>query len=1524
VAGVDDRVVSMSFENGRFESGVSSTLSSLDKLKAALKFDGASKGLDTLEAKSGRINFGPMSSAVDSVSGKFTALATAAGVVLGGIATKAISAGASVVKSFTLGPITAGLSEYETNLNSVQTILANTAASGAKLKDVNKALAELNTYADKTIYNFSEMTKNIGTFTAAGVDLKTATASIKGIANLAALSGSNSQQASTAMYQLSQAISSGRVSLQDWNSVVNAGMGGTVFQRALAQTAERMGTLDDGAVKLTGKMKNVTIAGDSFRESIQAKPGEKSWLTSEVLTETLKQFTGDMTDAELKAKGFTDAQIKAIQVQAKTALNAATQVKTLSGVLDTAKEAAGSGWAQTWQIIFGDFGEAKTLFTATSNAVNGFITASANARNSVLKDWKELGGRTALIDSIKNVFEALKSVVEPIKDAFREIFPPTTGKQLYDLTVRLKNFTETLKIGPETSENLKRSFAGLFAALDIGKQILAGVVSVLGHLLGAVTSGSGGFLKFTGNLGDSLVALDKWLKQGDRLKNFFDGLGTVLSAPIKLLGRLKDVLIGLFDGVDSRDAQGILTIFDGMGEKLKPLSTVLDIGKKAWDGFVDAVLRVKEFLQPAIDSVVETFANFANQLGEAIASQNFDTVFKIIQTGLLGGILLAIKRALGGGLNIDIGGGALKALAGTFDALTGSLKTLEANVKANTLLQIAAAVGVLSVAVVALSKVDGADLEKSMTAIAVGFGQLVGAMTLLTKGVGTAGFAKLPFISGSLILLATAIDVLVLAVRGLSGLSWQELSKGLAGVGGLLVGLSVAIQPLSAGSAKLVLIGAGLVVIAGAVRLLAESVKTFGGMDWRVIGKGLVGVAGALVAVGLAVNLIPANVLLIGPGLVAVGVALGAIAGAVLAFGKMNWGTIGKGLVGVAGALVAIAVGLALMPPTMPIMALGLIAVGAGLTTVAAAIATMGSMSVGKLAKGIIAIGAALVVLAGGLTLMIAALPGAVALTVAAAGLLAIVPVIGMLGTMSWGTIGKGLAAIGAAFIVIGAAGAVAAPAMVLAGAGLIALGAGLAVVGGGLYLIAKAFSLMASDGTKGVAVVIAALTGLVAIVPKIVIDFAKGLVGIVESIVKIAPAIINALANILGMLLDVIIKDAPKIADAFTALMKAGLKVLVDNVPNFISSGATLLKSLLKGILDNIGDVTNTMVNIVIKFLQTLTGRLPDIVRAGGDALASLLKGIANNIRTVANAAGDIMSTLLSSIADQYGKVVSAGATSLAKFLSGVGSSVKTVVSAGADLVINIIEGVGDKAASIATAGRESIVKFINAVASEALKLGREGADAVINFINGVADAIRDKAPQLRAAGANLASAIITGVLGNLNGSSIVNKLVDIAGSALDAVKHKLGIKSPSVEFAKVGRFMMMGWTSGIDDNSKSVGDSVDDIVNTMLDSISRVPELLDGLIDLDPVIKPILDLSDVQNGARRLNTVLGDASSSAVYSLAQETAASQERAAESSQPSITEIKFEQHNTSPKALSEADIYRQTRNQLSQAKAVLT
>jgi tape measure domain-containing protein len=911
---IDERVVSMAFENSVFESRVAVTMttlsklnsaiaktgtgpnglenieksankvtleapmSALDKLKARLGRTNAgttftdmerasdkvtleqpSRALDNLKNKldrtdagttftdmekaAGRVSLSGLTNALDGVKTHLSGLETAASVAFGNIASQATMRGASFAKSFAFGPIKQGFQEYSTNLGSIQTILANTQDSGGNLKTVNSALAELNDYSDKTIYNFSEMAKNIGTFTAAGVRLKPATESIKGISNLAALSGSNSQQASTAMYQLSQAISSGRVGLQDWNSVVNAGMGGAVFQKALMRTAGNMGTVEKGAIKIDKATGKATINGESFRESIQAKPGQKSWLTSDVLVKTLGQFTGDMTDAQLAAEGFSASQIKAIQAQARTAQAAATQVKTLPQVFDVARETIGSGWAKTFQTIFGNFGESKKTFTELSNTINGFINTNADARNKVLGDWKKLGGRTVLIQGIKNAFNALKAVIAPIKDAFRDIFPAKTGRDLFDFTVRFAELMEALKPSPETVDKLRRIFAGLFAAVDIGWGIIKEFVGVIFDLLGVVGKGSGGFVEFVAGIGDFLVKADKALIKGGGLKDIFKDLGGVLSVPLELLKAVGRAIGNLFGDADTDKTKGLEASLGALKGNLGPLKGVIDAVVTAWGKLVDIVGQVKTALDPWFSEMANKLSGVGDILANAFKGLNFDRIMEGLKVGFLGGIFVTLKKALGGG---GKGGGILGTLKGTLggvnDLMGGFTKQLEAmqtNVHAQTLLAIAGAIAILAAGVYILSTIDGDKLAKAMTAVAVGLGELTVVMKVLSAGgANKAGFLQLTAIAAGMVALSVAAVILAGAVKIFSTMSWEDIAKGLVGIAGAIAGIGLAMKTMPGGGAGLVVQAAGLTILAVALNLIATAVKIFSTMSWEDLIKG--------------------------------------------------------------------------------------------------------------------------------------------------------------------------------------------------------------------------------------------------------------------------------------------------------------------------------------------------------------------------------------------------------------------------------------------------------------------------------------------------------------------------------------------------------------------------------------------------------------------------------------------------------------------------------------------------------------
>ena len=431
---VDNKVVEMRFDNDQFEKGVATSMSTIDKLKAKLNFQDADKSLSSLSDSAKKVDMSTLANSVQKVGLQFSSLQVIAGTALANITNNAVNTGRKILSALTTNPVKDGMSEYETQMNAVQTILANTQKEGTNVKIVNKYLDELNTYADKTIYNFSEMTRNIGTFTAAGVKLGISVSSIKGIANLAATSGSNAQQASTAMYQLSQAIAAGKVQLMDWNSVVNAGMGGQVFQDALIRTSEHLKTGAKEAINTYG----------SFRESLTK--GE--WLTTQVLTETLDQFaTAADTQEEYEAavkkfvdEGYSQEEAEQIATMAKTAGEAATKVKTFSQLIDTCKEALGSGWTTTWRLIFGDFEDARKLWTSVSDVIGGFINKFSDARNKVLdsalyNNFKSLGER------IESVGEATETVTK-VTENFGEVVNRVIGGEFGNGAERVQKLTE--------------------------------------------------------------------------------------------------------------------------------------------------------------------------------------------------------------------------------------------------------------------------------------------------------------------------------------------------------------------------------------------------------------------------------------------------------------------------------------------------------------------------------------------------------------------------------------------------------------------------------------------------------------------------------------------------------------------------------------------------------------------------------------------------------------------------------------------------------------------------------------------------------------------------------------------------------------------------------------------------------------------------------------------------------------------------------------------------------------------------
>lgn len=1230
---IDQKVVEMRFDNAQFEKNVSTSMSTLDKLKRSLKLDGAAKGLESVNAAAKNFDVSNVSNGVETIKAKFSALQVVAATALGNITNSAVNAGKRIASALTIEPVKAGFNEYETQMNSVQTILANTQKEGTNVKIVNKALDELNTYADKTIYNFTEMTRNIGTFTAAGVKLNTSVSSIKGIANLAAVSGSSSMQASTAMYQLSQAIASGTVRLMDWNSVVNAGMGGQVFQDALIRTSEHLKTGAKAAIKANG----------SFRESLQT-----GWLTTEVLTQTLDQFaTAADTQEEYEAaikkfigQGYTEEQAKQMADMARTAGNAATKVKTFTQLIDTLKEALGSGWTTTWRLIIGDFEEAKELWTSVSDVLSEMINNSSEARNKIVGDWAKGGGRTMLVESLKNSFEGLMSIIKPIKEAFSEIFPPITAKQLIEITERIRDLTSKFKLNNKQSAKLKSTFKGLFSIIKLGVSVVTKIVSAFATLVGKLFGFTGSVLNITGSLGD-----------------FISGIVASISKT-NLFGKSVDKITGFLGKAIDKTKE----FTEAITNKIKL--------PNYFDKFVNVIKKIGE----AISKVAKKVSSAASGIGKAIwdifLNGGLDNLVGLVNGGIFTSFLLDLKKFTKGlkeaKKEAKDSGKIKDGIKKVLDGVKDCLEDFQKNIKAGTILKIAIAVAVLAAALLIISKVPVEKLGASLGAVTTLFGETLGALALFEKINGEYNGAY----KAVAIIVAMSVSLLILAsaVKKLSDLGWEGLAEGVIGVSALMYAVVGAAKLMSKGGKDISKGAYQLVIMAVALKIMASVCKDLSKLSLEDLGKGVSSVAVillefagfaalmqridtdelmrssfSLILIGVAMEIFAdacakfgnmewvdlgkagaaiAGILLIASGfgklseysgdiekssiaLILIGAAMEIFADVCTKFGQLEWEQLAKAGAAIAGILMLVNDFNSISEESGDVIksAISLAIIGVALEILQDALGKMGNISWEEYGKQMAVLGGSLIILSYALDAMKDSIKGAAALIIASAALAILAGVLAILGNMSLGSIIKGLIAIAGTLAILGVAAHFLEPlvpvivnltgAVALFGLGCLAAGVGIVILSAGLTALSGAL--------------VAAATGII-----------SALTIIVVGVLKILPSIIEVLTDTIVVICEVITRSASAIGKALKTLILVLVDVIVECVPA-IALGAL---KLILGVLEALAKYTPQIIDLLFKFLigvlEGIAKNLPQLIKAAVDVFMSFFSGVVEALKKI------------------------------------------------------------------------------------------------------------------------------------------------------------------------------------------------------------------------------------------------------------------------------------------------------------------
>lgn len=1078
MSSIDERVVEMQFRNDQFEQGVKKSLISLENLKKGLNLDKSSKSLSNLESTAKNFSMKNLASDVASISDRFSTMGIIGMTALQNITNSAIATGATLISALTIDPVKSGFKEYETQINAVQTILANTESKGTSLDQVNAALDELNHYADMTIYNFTEMTRNIGTFTAAGVDLDTSVQAIKGIANLAAVSGSNSQQASTAMYQLSQALVAGTVKLQDWNSVVNAGMGGQVFQDALKETARVHGVAIDQMIKDEG----------SFRETLS-----KGWLTSSILTETLSKFTGDLNESQLKTMGYTDEQIASIIKMGQTANDAATKVKTFTQLFDTLAEAMQSGWTQSWEYIVGDFDQAKESLTVVSDTLSDIINNSANKRNDLLYDALT-SNYDKFIKSINDAGIETTAFQDRVKAAINE-----NGGDADALVLKYGSLEKAIRAGAVSSDLLKKSLGGvanlnidrLLHLKDTGDDVksVQEALSQLGYDIGKFGAdgilGSGTIaaikafqeakgLSIDGIVGpDTVKALQDAVGSTDKLKSnvndlmnditkkggrdlAIESIGYAWKGLIRIAHDVKAAYKDIFPKeFTSDDLYGIIQkvhelsynlmynsdVSDKVQRSFKGLFSALNLAKR---GFALITSPIQKFvgsggLASLGNILLDTTANVGDFFTELNNSSSIEDFGKFISDKLSKGfkdfvdfIDPAINKIQTFGDVLDI----VKTVAGEaltdiWNIATKVFSYLTGNISMGDLFAGLAGSGIYVAAKKASKLFETVKesfvniFDKKSSKIKEQFSDVLdGVKDTLTSFASSIKVA-------SLLGIAVAIAILSASLNSISKIDQSKLIPSLAAIGAMFAELSISFKSISKtisknGSKGLIKTGIALIAIAEAIKILADAAIKMSDLSWEEIAKGLIGVGGGLLELSAALKLIDgAKVPLRSSiALIALAEACKILGDAFTKFAGFSWTEIGHGLIAMGGALGEFTASLSIISKVGGFGALlggtGILIAVQSLDKISKNLEKLGQLSWTEIGHGLTAMSGAL----GEFTIALGVLSkvgglgsilGGTGLLIAVQSLDKIANGLGKLGEFSWTEIGHGLTAMGGA-----------------------------------------------------------------------------------------------------------------------------------------------------------------------------------------------------------------------------------------------------------------------------------------------------------------------------------------------------------------------------------------------------------------------------------------------------------------------------------------------------------------------------